>query len=177
MPKSNRCWWAGGFIAAALLLIASGARATAPSVSDSIGFTLAVDRFGGVYAWGANGAGQLGDGTTNPSPTPIVVPALSGIVGVAGGGVGTTTGFSLAVRSDGVVFAWGYNNEGQLGLGNTNPGPMSPTQIPSFSGVLAASAGTNFVVALKKDGTVWAWGDNTNGQLGKGDNFPSSSPL
>jgi hypothetical protein len=165
-------WWrpALGILIGAVAFMASAATpmiAAGPSTH-----TLAVDRFGGVYAWGDNQAGELGDGTTNPSPVPIVVPGLSGIVSVAGG-----TRASYAVRSDGVAFAWGANGSGELGLGNTNPGPMSPTQIPSFANVLAISAGSQFAVALKKDGTVWAWGDNTHGQLGKGDNFPSSSPL
>ena len=169
--------WLKWTLVMGILGAAGLARATVPMVSDARSFTLAVDRFGTVYAWGPNTAGQLGDGTTNPSPTPIVVPGLSGIVNVAAGGGGSTGDFSLAVRSDGVVFAWGYNNDGELGLGNTNPGPMSPTQIPTFSGVLEVSAGVSFAVALKKDGTVWAWGFNGHGQLGKGDNFPSSSPL
>jgi len=151
--------------------------ATVPEVSEPQGFALAVDRFGAVYAWGNNGSGQLGDGTTNPSLVPEVVSSLSGIVDVAGGGPGAAQGFSLAVRSDGVVFAWGYNADGELGLGNTSTGPMVPTQIPSFANVLTVSAGSQFAVALKKDGTVWAWGVNDHGQLGKGDNFPSSSPL
>jgi hypothetical protein len=105
------------------------------------------------------------------------VPGLSGVVDIGAGGGGNATGFSLAVRSDGVVFGWGFNGDGELGLGNTSTGPKVPTQLPSFSGVLAISAGTNFAVALKRDGTVWAWGNNNHGQLGKGDNFASSSPL
>jgi len=169
--------WVVGLLTTALSLTIVAARAAAPMISAGIGHTIAVDRFGAAYTWGANGAGQLGDGTTNPSPVPINVPGVSGIVGVAGAGAGPTNGFSLAVRSDGVVFAWGYNGDGELGLGNTSTGPMSPTQIPSFPNVLSVAAGRNFSTAVKKDGTVWAWGANTHGQLGKGDNFPSSSPL
>jgi alpha-tubulin suppressor-like RCC1 family protein len=164
-----------GFV---IYAVSQGASAATPGVAASGALTVAVDHFGAVYAWGNNTNGQLGDGTTNPSPTPIAVPGLSGIVNVvAGGGSGSAPGFSLAVRSDGVVFAWGYNNDGELGLGNTSPGPKVPTQIPSFPNVLSVAAGQQFAVALKKDGTVWAWGDNSHGQLGKGDNFPSSSPL
>src|SRR6516225_3038527 len=77
----------------------------------------------------------------------------------------------------GATIGRGYNGDGQLGLGNTNTGPMIPTQLPSFPGVLTVSAGAHFAVALKKDGSVWAWGLNDHGQLGQGDNFPSSSPL
>jgi hypothetical protein len=153
------------------------AGAATPMITGAVGHTIAVDRSGVVYTWGGNNAGQLGDGTTNPSPTPIVVPGLTGITAVAAGGGGAAFAFSLAVRSDGVVFSWGYNNEGELGLGNTNPGPHVPTQVPSFSGASSVAAGVDFVVALKRDGTVWAWGANTHGQLGKGDNSPSSSPL
>jgi len=141
------------------------------------GHTLALDHSGQVFAWGANSAGQLGDGTTNPSAVPEFVVGLTGFVNVAAGGDGPPVGFSFAVRSDGVVFAWGGNNAGQLGLGNTNPGPMTPTPIPGFSNVLQVSAGQLFAAALKKDGTVWAWGNNGHGQLGQGSNFSSSSPV
>jgi len=161
-----------------LLTLTQAATAATPGVASGGFHTLAVDRFGAVYAWGGNTAGELGDGTNNISYPPISVPGLSGIVDVAAGGGETgADGFSLAVRADGVVFAWGNNNDGELGLGNTSTGPKTPTQIPSFSGVLAVSAGNQFALALKKDGTVWAWGFNNHGQLGKGDNSPSSSPL
>src|SRR5215471_20660176 len=151
--------WLRGLVAAAFLVPGVIAQGTTPMINGSDGHTIAVDRFGNVYAWGANTAGQLGDGTNNPSYTPNFVP-LSGIVSVAAGGGSTSLEFSLAVASDGTAFAWGYNGQGQLGLGNTNPGPTSPTQIPGFSGALMVVAGANFAAALKKDGTVWAWGDN-----------------
>ena len=169
-------WWISSVIGLGMYATAQVAVPSTPRVAAGYGHTLAVDRFGATYSWGNNTFGQLGDGTTNPSLVPIVVPGLSGIVDVAAGG-DTFVAFSFAVRSDGVVFAWGYNGAGELGLGNTNPGPKSPTQLPSLSGVLSVSAGGGFAVALKKDGTVWAWGDNSHGELGKGDNFPSSSPL
>ena len=177
MEPATQRKWLRGVVGLVLFITVHTAAPSTPGVAEGFGHTLAVDRFGNVYAWGNNGAGQLGDGTTNPSLVPIAVPGLAGIVDVAAGDDTNMNGSSFAVRSDGVVFAWGYNGQGQLGLGNTNPGPMSPTQIPSFSGVLSVSAGEDFAVALKKDGTVWAWGDNTDGQLGEGDNFPSSSPL
>jgi alpha-tubulin suppressor-like RCC1 family protein len=177
MKPATRRKWLRGAVGLVLLITAHVTSATTPEIADGVGHTLAVDRFGNTYAWGNNSQGQLGDGTTNPSLVPIIVPSLSGTVDIAAGGAGSIQGFSLAVRSDGVVFGWGYNGDGQLGLGNTNTGPMIPTQLPSFPGVLTVSAGAHFAVALKKDGSVWAWGLNDHGQLGQGDNFPSSSPL
>ena len=106
-----------------LFVIAQAVGASTPGIAAADGHTLAVDRFGTVYAWGSNISGQLGDGTTNPSLVPIVVPGLSGVVDIGAGGGGNATGFSLAVRSDGVVFGWGFNGDGELGLGNTSTGP------------------------------------------------------
>jgi alpha-tubulin suppressor-like RCC1 family protein len=85
------------------------------SIAAGNAFTLAV-RNGGVYAWGYNGFGQLGDGTTTTSLVPERIdPAdLKNIVSVAAGG-----NSSYALSSDGSLWVWGYNTFGELGLGDT----------------------------------------------------------
>ena len=87
---------------------------------------------------------------------------MSGVTAIAGGDFHT-----VALKSDGTVWAWGYNDEGQLGDGITT-GRTTPVQVSSLSGVTAIAAGYRHTVALKSDGTVWAWGYNEYGQLGDG---------
>ena len=74
---------------------------------------------------------------------------------------------SLQVQTDGTVWAWGYNNYGQLGDG-TNTSRTVSTQVKEIQGIVAVAAGKNYSIALKNDGTVWAWGYNGYGQLGDG---------
>jgi RHS repeat-associated protein len=126
---------------------------------------LAVRQDGTAVAWGDNAAGELGNGATVNSSTPVAVSGLSSVTAVAAGGMPTTPGHSLALKSDGTVWAWGYNKAGQLGNGSTANSAV-PLQVNGLSGVTAISANGNNSVALKSDGTVWAWGDNSAGQLG-----------
>ena len=97
---------------------------------------------GGVWAWGDNTHGQLGDGTTLSRSTPARVPGLTGVVAVAAG-----DHFSLALRSDGTVRAWGDNGAGQLGDGSV-PFLSSPGTVPGLSGVISVAAGGVHSLAL-----------------------------
>src|ERR1700752_2623212 len=90
---------------------------------------------GTVLAFGENGSGQLGDGTTVDKSSPQQVPGLSGIISIAAG-----YGHSLAVKSDGTVWAWGENNKGQVGDGTTVD-KTSPTQVAGLSGMIKVGAG------------------------------------
>ncbi len=142
---------------------------------------------GTVWAWGANG-GALGNGaygtgceTVPVGPgcravTPIQVPGLTDVVSIA-----ATYNATFAVKSDGTVWTWGFNAEGELGLGTaggpacydnplgTNCMKLSPVQIPGLTGVSKiVSGGATTTYALMADGTVQSWGDNIVGQLGNG---------
>lgn len=135
---------------------------TAPMVACGNGTTFAVKNDGTLWAWGANGAGQLGDGTTTRRYSPVQVTALSRVVSVSAGGAHT-----VALTDDGSVWTWGSNAYGQLGDGTTT-GRSLPARVAGLSGVTAVSAGAVFTMALKSDGTVWMWGSNHYGQLGDG---------
>lgn len=131
---------------------------------------------GDVVAWGANFAGEVGDGTTSNRATPVPVfvgagcpaQAPASCTPIAAGGA-----HSLALRPHGTVFAWGANNFGQLGNG-TNLGHSRPQLIPGLTNVVGIAAGYAHSLALRGDGTVWAWGSNTNLQLGFGS--PGKAP-
>jgi uncharacterized delta-60 repeat protein len=125
---------------------------------------------GTVWAWGWNGVGQLGDGTTTDRHAPVQVRGLSGVVSVSAGPWNT-----LAVRGDGTVWAWGWNGVGQLGDGTTID-RHTPIQVPGLTGVVAVAAGYYHSLALKGDGTVMAWGWNGVGQLGDGTNQRRLTP-
>lgn len=124
--------------------------------------SLALRSDGAVYAWGANGSGQLGDGKTSNLKAPVLVPALGNAVAVAAGAK-----HSLVLRNDGTVWGWGANNAGQLGDGTTT-NRTAPVQVSGLSGMLAIAANGEHSFALRNDGTVWAWGSNSVGQLGDG---------
>ncbi len=132
-----------------------------------------VRQAGTVWAWGKNNFGQLGDGTTTSRLNPAAVKLpdgtpLSGVTAMA-----ATCMHTAALKSDSTVWAWGGDNKsGQLGDGTTTA-RLSPVQVKMpdgtpFRGVTALAAGTWHTLALKRDGTIWAWGNNVWGQLGDG---------
>lgn len=140
------------------------------SVSACASHSLALTTDGMVLAWGSNGSGQLGNPVPDTAFAPVRVLNLPGMFkAVACGGGGGGGGHSLALRSDGAVFAWGANTNGQLGDDTViqRRVPVMVKDLGPGSGVIAiAAGGLSFSFALKEDGSVWAWGTNINGQLG-----------
>jgi hypothetical protein len=122
---------------------------------------LALKANGSLWAWGDNGAGQLGLGDTTDRHIPTLVSIPKTMVAVAAG-----WNHSLALAADGSLWAWGDNAYAQLGLGDTTD-RLSPTLVGS--GWVAVAAGGIHSLALKADGSLWVWGSNGYGQLGLGD--------
>ena len=86
-------------------------------------------------------------------------------------------GFTLALRSDGTLFSWGYNASGQLG-DNTVIARSSPVQVGTVGDSWKnVECGGSHVMALKYDDTLWAWGSGANGRLGDNTVFNKSSPV
>src|SRR6266478_1004430 len=148
--------------------------------------SLALKSDGTVWAWGYNGYGELGNATFTSNNTPVQVLGpggvgfLTGVTAIAVGGL-----HSLALKSDGTVWAWGLNFQGQLGNGtvtnsNTPVQVLGPGGVGNLTGVTALAVGggqNQHSLALKSDGTVWAWGYNGQGQLGNATNTTSNTPV
>lgn len=118
---------------------------------------------GTVKAWGVNANGEIGDGTDVNRPSPTTIPGLTDVVKVACGGQHT-----LFLKEDGTVLATGSNTFGQLGLGIADPRVFIPTPIPGLSDIADIASGVDHSVAVTKEGRVFAWGRNFEGQLGVG---------
>ncbi len=127
--------------------------------------TVALGSDGNAYAWGSNGFGQLGNGTTVHSSSPVQVQAPE--AGVTFTEIAAGYAHTVALGSDGNAYAWGHNGWGQLGNG-TLASSSSPVQVPAGVTFTELTAGGAHTVALRSDGNAYAWGRNTWGQLGDG---------
>ncbi len=161
----------------------------AVTISSGARHSLAIMGDTTVKAWGRNSAGEVGDATTLNRSTPVSVVTnaftkakLSSIVAVDGNAPPITAtslsgdGHSLALRSDHTVWAWGTNGSGQQGInpalgsldtcGSSNPCSQIARPVPGLTNVSQIATGASFNLALKADGSVWAWGLDASDQLG-----------
>jgi alpha-tubulin suppressor-like RCC1 family protein len=152
----------------------SGTTVTAVAAGNAT--SLALTSTGQVLGWGRNASGQLGNGTTTDSSTPVLASLPSGTTVTA---IATGSGtHSLALTSTGQVLAWGGNQSGQLGDGTTtNSTTPVAVSLPSGTNVIAISTGGYHSLALTSTGQVLAWGRNDWGQLGNGTKIDSSTPV
>ncbi len=137
--------------------------------------TVALKTDGSLWAWGKNAVGQLGDDTTDNKDTPTRIGTDNDWVKVYAGGYHT-----VAIKSDGSLWAWGSGYYGQLGNGAA--GGYAWSKIPievtgNDRSWTAVAVGQNYTVALKADGSLWAWGQNNYGQLGDGTTVNKNIPM
>jgi alpha-tubulin suppressor-like RCC1 family protein/microcystin-dependent protein len=153
-----------------------GSDTTWSKISASEFHTLAIKNDGTLWSWGYNAYGQLGLGDRNNRSSPVQVGNLSTWSEICAG-----THHTLAIKNDGTLWSWGYNSDGQLGVLGIWPNLLasrsSPVQVGSNTNWSKISAGWNWSSAIKTTGTLWTWGSNTYGQLGKGNTIPRSSPV
>jgi len=157
-------------------VVAGWGQRTITSVTMGYVNGLAIASDGTVWSWGTNLHGEIGDGTTDPRPTPVQVTPTWGSRTVTG--LANRMRSTLAVASDGTLWGWGQNASGELGDGTTDS-RLAPVQINGGWGnraITSVQAGDASTVALVSDGTVWAWGDNSDGQLGDGTTAAHSVP-
>ena len=139
----------------------------------------AIKTDGTLWTWGQNalysppsgGGGLLGDNTTVDKSSPV--QTISG--GNNWKSVSSGRYTKAAIKTDGTLWMWGYNNYGQLGDGTTS-GKSSPIQVPGTNWKVVA-AGGYISAAIKTDGTLWTWGRNQQGFLGDGTITNRSSPV
>ena len=151
----------------------SGLSSGVTAVAAGAYHTCAVTSGGGVWCWGDNGNGQLGDNTTTQRHTPVAVSGLSsGVTAVAAGAYHT-----CARTSGGGVWCWGLNGNGQLGDGTTTPRLTLGAVSGLSSGVTAITAGYFHTCAVTSGGGLSCWGDNFYGQLGDGTTTDRVTPV
>ncbi|MGJ8591030.1 MAG: T9SS type A sorting domain-containing protein [Aquaticitalea sp.] len=133
-------------------------------------FTLAIKLDGTLWGWGANSAGQLGDGTEEQRSIPIKI-------GIDTNWNTIVVGYqhTVALKTDGTLWAWGANIFGQLGDG-TNEDVSIPSQIGSDTDWENIAVGSRHTLAIKNDGTLWAWGLNASGSLGDNTTIDKNVP-
>jgi len=115
---------------------------------------------GSLWARGNNYYGQLGIGEFGYEPYPKAINTIDDLVQVSGGYL-----FSAGLSKDGTVWTWGYNYYGQLGNGKTKDEmlySLAPVKVLNLENVIQISAGSEFGLALKSDGTIWKWGKDGN---------------
>jgi hypothetical protein len=136
-------------------------------------FAMATKTDGTLWLWGKNSYGQLGlgDTTTRYTPTQVGVLTTWSKVSAATGNNGFS---SFAIKTDGTLWSWGANWQGNLGLGDTT-NRSSPCQVGSSTWLAVTAGGTN-TGGIKTNGTLWTWGFNYYGQLGLGDTTTRSVP-
>lgn len=148
-------------------IIDNGVKMQIKAIAAGEHHTLAVDTKGQVWAWGNNTYGQIGV-SVNPSKTFVETPSrvngLSDVIAVAAG-----ANHSVALTSDGQVYAWGRGTDGQIGNGESKDVNVAPEPVENLTGIMEIAAGDNHTLALKQDRTtIYAWGSNSYGQLGDG---------
>jgi alpha-tubulin suppressor-like RCC1 family protein len=134
--------------------------------------SMAVDNQGRVWAWGLNTNGELGTGNATATPYATQVSGLSNMLAIASG-----QNHTVALKADGSVWSWGANGSGQVGNGTVSAWVTQPVQViapatqsgPYLQSIVAVAAGFNHSLAVDNTGKVYAWGDNTYGELGDGD--------
>jgi hypothetical protein len=150
------------------------------AIAAGLNHSLALQADGTLWAWGNNKNGQIGDGTTVNRNIPVQVGNATNWVSAAAGDT-----YSVARRADGTLWSWGNNTRGQLGTGAINPTdvPLNPQphsapvqELSHASDWLAAGIGSRHVVAPKASGSLWAWGDNSKGELGDSSTVVRNSP-
>jgi len=144
------------------------------SVSAGEEHIVALRENGSLWAWGINSHGRLGDGTTTNRHAPTRIDTDANLVYASAGYTHT-----VAIGADGSIWAWGQNDWGQLGGDAASPS-LFPVRVYSpaagSAGWTTVSAGREHTVALRDDGSLWAWGRNLHGQLGDGTTTTRRAP-
>ncbi len=142
-------------------------------ISSNSYFSAAIKTDGTLWTWGYNNDGTLGDNTRIDKSSPVQT------IAAGTNWKSTSTGIYhvTAIKTDGTLWLWGQNNNGQLGTNNTT-NRSSPVQtVAGGTNWKQSSGGQSHTAAIKTDGTLWLWGRNIYGQLGTNNTTNRSSPV
>jgi alpha-tubulin suppressor-like RCC1 family protein len=131
---------------------------------------------GTYYSWGWNGMGAVGDGSTANALKPVKVSLPAPVATLRLGGGGPLNGQTLALLTDGTMWAWGADSYGQLGDGQTN-NKTSPEKITTPASYVAVESNGETSFAIDSSGRLWAWGSNRHDQLGNGQKTTQLTPI
>ncbi len=142
------------------------------AVAAGLHHTLALTHDGKLWAWGDNERGQLGNGSFAHSTIPLVIQETWTWKMVSAGGY-----HSLGIQEDGTLWAWGSNTSGQLAQEEDIAESNEPLQLGTENDWLMVSAGGQHSLGIRSDGSLWAWGENLEGQLGIESNIQQNIPV
>ena len=135
-------------------------------VAPSYLFTVALKSNGTIWAWGQNDSNQLGNKSKNTEElSPIQIGDASNWIDIAT----TTNKTAFAIKEDGTIWAWGLNDSNLIVSDSRISNTYLPTQVNNDKDWVRIEAGKNHILAQKKDGTLWSWGESSMGQLGNGE--------
>ena len=135
-------------------------------------FTAGVKANGTLWAWGNNNDGQLGQNNRTKYSSPVQVGTDTDWLKLQHSG---SYGMGC-IKTDGTYWVWGKNQHGNLGQNSTNPGYSSPVQVGTDTNWSQATSTSQGRLAIKTNGTLWAWGQNEKGQMGQNNTTIYSSP-
>jgi alpha-tubulin suppressor-like RCC1 family protein len=149
-----------------------GVSPTAIAGGANSGYAIGSD--GHLYGWGTDWAGQLATSPSHASLVPEVIVLPGGATAVA---IAASNATAYAIASDGRLYAWGYDAQGEIGNGTTVGAVVTPTPVELPTGVapIAIAAGQDAAYAVGSNGNLYAWGDNYWGELGTGANIGPDS--
>ncbi len=142
------------------------------TLTSGISHAAAIRADGTLWSWGLNTKGQLGDSSITARSTPVQTGSANNWVQVAAG-----TAHTVGLQYNGTLWTWGDNSSGQLGTDQIPSYSASPVQIGSGQSWKAIAAGDYHTLALRSDGTIWAFGNNSSGQLGDGSGATTNFPV
>ena len=173
---NNSCGQLGGVIGSQCIPVQVCGGHIFCAISAGFNHSLSLKADGSAWGWGFNGFGQLGDGTVTTRFAPVAVCGGNIFCAISAG-----YSHSLALKADGSALAWGFNGSGQLGNGISGTGANRCVPVSVCGGhifcVINAVGGSAHSLALKADGSAWAWGFNSCGQLGNGTITNSCVPV